>query len=61
MIASAVNYALLRDNRAIHAVDEGPAYASAGSGIYKSILRAGVEGIFSIYEFRMQHHIPLLA
>ena len=41
-------------------VNQGPADSSAASGIDKSVLRAGVEGIFSVDELRMQADVALL-
>ena len=45
----------------LHAVHQGPANAAAISGVDKAVLRARVQGIFSVHEFRVQHHIALLA
>ena len=34
--------------------------SSAASGLDEIIHRSGIEGIFAIYEFRMQHYVSLL-
>ena len=42
-------------------IDQCPSDATAGTRVDETILRTGVEGIFSIDELRVQHHVALLA
>ena len=51
---------LLPDHGAVHRVHQGPADAAAVTGVDEAVLRAGIQGIFPVNEFRMQHDIALL-
>ena len=51
---------LVFDDHILHAVHEGPAYASTTAGIDESVLWTCVQGIFSIHELRMKDNIALL-
>ena len=42
-------------------VNQRPADASAASGVDESVLRAGIEGVFAVDKFGVEHHVALLA
>ena len=60
MVVTVIDDLFFCNDYLFHAVDKRPAYASAAACIDETVLRAGIEGIFSIYEFRMENDIPLL-
>ena len=41
-------------------IDESPADTTARTCIDETILRTGIEGIFTIYKLWMEHHVTLL-
>ena len=41
-------------------VDERPADAAAATGVDEAVLRAGVEGVFAVDKFRVEHYVALL-
>ena len=41
-------------------IHQCPADTSAATSIDKTILRTGIESVFSVYELRVQHHVSLL-
>ena len=60
MIVTMVDDLFLGYDHMLHALDKGPADASAASGIDETVLRTCVEGIFPVHELRMKHDITLL-
>ena len=60
MVAPAAQDLLLVDDRMGDIVAEAEADASARSGVDETVHRPGVEGVPSVHEFRMKHHVPLL-
>ena len=60
VVTAFADYLLLLHFRVADVVYEGPAYSSAAAGVDESVLRTGVEGIFPVYEFRMQADVALL-
>ena len=60
MVTSAAQNLLFSDYRMLHAVNQCPADSRAASSVDKSVLRAGVQGIFPIHELRMEDDIALL-
>ena len=61
VVEAPVDDFLLLDDGVLHAVHQGPAYSAAVARVDEAVLRAGIEGIFSVHELRMQHHVALLA
>ncbi len=60
VIVAGIDNLLLLHLRMGDIVYQGPANAATRTGIDKSILRTGVEGILAIDELRMQHYVALL-
>ena len=60
VIVAMVDDLLISNDHMLHAVHESPAYSTTVSGIYESVLRTCVEGIFTIHELRMKNHVALL-
>ena len=60
VVETPVDDFLVLDDGVFHAVHQGPADTAAVAGIDETVLRAGVQGIFSVHEFGMKHYIALL-
>ena len=60
VVTAFADYFLLLHFCVADVIYQGPAYSSAASGVDESVLRAGVEGVFAIDEFRMKADIALL-
>ena len=61
MVITPVDYRLFLYFRTSNIIYQGPTDTTATSGIYKTVLRTGIQRILSIHKFRMKNHIPLLA
>ena len=61
MVAAAAYYLFAGYYSILHTVHQRPAYASAAPGVDKPVLGACIEGVFSVHEFGMEYHVPLLA
>ena len=60
MIIALVNNLFLLYFSMRYVIHQCPTNTSTASGIYETILRTGIKCIFTIYKFRMKHHITLL-
>ena len=60
MINTFADDLLLIDDSVCDIIAESEADSSAASGLNETIHRTGVEGIFSVYELRMQNNVSLL-
>ena len=48
------------DDRRVHGIRQSPSDSAARTRLDESVLRAGVEGVFPVVEFRVENNIPLL-
>ena len=60
VVVAGIDDAFLADLGMRDVVDQCPSDASAGTGIDESVLRTGVEGVLSVDEFGVEHHVALL-
>ena len=60
VVLAVVDDLLRPDDGVLDAVRQGPADAAAGAGLDETVLRAGVEGVLAVDEFRVQDDVALL-
>lgn len=61
MINLRVNHFFVQYLGESHGFGESPANTTAAAHVNKAILRAGIERIFALHVFGVEHHIPLLS
>src|SRR5690554_5834437 len=61
VVVAAVDDLCFLHRSSCHVIDECSADALTITGIDETVLGTGVEGILSIYELGMKHHVALLA
>ena len=60
VIAADGGHLFLVDDRVRDVIAQAEADASAAAGLDEIVHRAGIEGVFAVYEFRVKQHVPLL-